>query len=259
MKYFWIVMFVVLVTIGYYISTDKNTNESREVNTSEKTVENGTEYYDENGSTVTIRHVSEGEAIFSGLGFDSIEMTETKEETGTRYEAKEGKISIINNNKRVSVFDGGELIFSGSDDLNLILKQEQELTSVTESAERIENISTQELLSTYTWIWMKTVHSDGKVISPLETARFVVTFSEDGSINGSTDCNGFSGEYKLTDDSLLISPLMSTMMACEDSQEGEFTSSFSNTERVSFTEEEDLIIHLKDGGAIFFQKDLIEM
>ena len=50
-------------------------------------------------------------------------------------------------------------------------------------------------------------------------------FSDDGSVSGSGGCNRFSGTYAVDGDSLTLSPLASTKMACADhvmAQEGVF-------------------------------------
>jgi len=42
-----------------------------------------------------------------------------------------------------------------------------------------------------------------------------LTFNEDGTLNGSSGCNGFSGEYTLDGDQIHFGPITSTLMLCD--------------------------------------------
>ena len=42
-----------------------------------------------------------------------------------------------------------------------------------------------------------------------------LTFNEDGTLNGSSSCNGFSGEYTLEGNQIEFSPITSTLMLCD--------------------------------------------
>ena len=83
-------------------------------------------------------------------------------------------------------------------------------------------------LTQYKWIWKETHNgvgpdslSSGK-ITPRRTGAFTITFSKDGKVSGTTDCNGFGGTYTLNGGELSFGPLASTLMFCENSQESEF-------------------------------------
>jgi heat shock protein HslJ len=52
--------------------------------------------------------------------------------------------------------------------------------------------------------------------SPLEGTTLTASFGADGSINGSSGCNSFSGTYSVDGSSLSIGPLSSSQMLCED-------------------------------------------
>ena len=43
-------------------------------------------------------------------------------------------------------------------------------------------------------------------------------FSKDGTVNGNLGCNSFSGNYKVTNDTIVFSKMVSTLMACDDPQ-----------------------------------------
>ena len=51
-------------------------------------------------------------------------------------------------------------------------------------------------------------------------------FNSDGTVTGNGGCNGFGGDYEVKEDQLTFGPIMSTLMACEESimdQEGTVT------------------------------------
>jgi heat shock protein HslJ len=83
-----------------------------------------------------------------------------------------------------------------------------------------------------TWVWQTTVAKDAAVITPKKADAFTIVLSADNKITGKTDCNGFSGTYKIGSDGILsVGPLASTKMFCEGSQESVFTSAISKVQR----------------------------
>ena len=80
------------------------------------------------------------------------------------------------------------------------------------------------------WNWVKTQMNDGTITIPLKPDSFTITFHKDGSINGTTDCNNFSGQYTLMDNTLTIESIGSTLMACQNSQEGDFLKALGEVE-----------------------------
>ena len=50
-----------------------------------------------------------------------------------------------------------------------------------------------------------------------------ITFNDDGTVSGSSGCNGFGGGYSVEGDQVKFTELISTLMACEEplmTQEG---------------------------------------
>jgi heat shock protein HslJ len=43
-----------------------------------------------------------------------------------------------------------------------------------------------------------------------------ITFNEDGTVTGTSGCNGFGGEYTVEGDQITFGQITSTLMACED-------------------------------------------
>jgi heat shock protein HslJ len=75
-----------------------------------------------------------------------------------------------------------------------------------------------------TYVWIETV-KENRTIVPKAPGVFSITFT-DGTVNGTTDCNGFSGSYSEENGVLSIGSLGMTKMFCEGSQEMEYTQQF---------------------------------
>ena len=105
------------------------------------------------------------------------------------------------------------------------------------------------------WKWVQTQMNDGTVTSPKKADAFTITFKEDGSLIGTTDCNDFSGGYKMDDNKLSFGPFLSTRMACEGSQEGEFVKSLGEVNRFLIDQKENTLVLLfkVDSGSMTFK------
>ncbi|HWC57648.1 MAG TPA: META domain-containing protein [Candidatus Paceibacterota bacterium] len=89
-----------------------------------------------------------------------------------------------------------------------------------------------------TWVWMSTDASDGSTITPKQASAFTVTFTDDGRVSGTTDCNNFTGSYTQPAlGEIAFGALASTKKFCADSQESVFTGALAkaNAYAVSFT------------------------
>lgn len=63
-----------------------------------------------------------------------------------------------------------------------------------------------------------TLESYGDPANPTPSAPDVETsiiFGEDGQVNGTAGCNGFGGDYSVSDSTIKFGALFSTLMACE--------------------------------------------
>ena len=56
----------------------------------------------------------------------------------------------------------------------------------------------------------------GSTMPAVEDSEAGLTFNEDGSVSGSTGCNGAGSEYTVYGDQIEFAPFVSTLMACED-------------------------------------------
>ena len=105
------------------------------------------------------------------------------------------------------------------------------------------------------WTWVKTQYSNDTELVPNKAAAFTLTFSEDGSVSATTDCNSMSGTYKLNDNQITFGPMAMTKMFCPDSQEQDFAKIFAETQSYFFTSKGELIFEFTfDSGTAVFHE-----
>jgi heat shock protein HslJ len=95
---------------------------------------------------------------------------------------------------------------------------------------------------------------ENKTITLKKAKDFTVTFVSDGSVTGTTDCNNFFGTYKATGTKITLSPLGSSKMFCEGSQEGEFLSYFQGITSYISATNSDITFISASGSLMFKQK-----
>lgn len=107
-----------------------------------------------------------------------------------------------------------------------------------------------------TWVWEKTIMTDGTIISPEKKDAFTINFTRDGRISGTTDCNSFMGNVAVgRNNTLTFGQLASTLMFCENSQEAQFTNFLSNVSAYMIDDADNLVLLLRlDSGSVYFIK-----
>lgn len=104
------------------------------------------------------------------------------------------------------------------------------------------------------WSWVSTLYNDDTKIIPKNANKFSLTFKNDGTFSATTDCNGVGGEYKVTKNKIVLDKMMSTLMYCEGSQEGEFSKALAEVDSYLFTSKGELVLELKlDSGTMLFK------
>ena len=108
-----------------------------------------------------------------------------------------------------------------------------------------------------TWSWKETLAPNGTVLTPRRPELFTLTFEADGVVNGTTDCNSFSGEYNVgVSGKLAISNIMMSTMSCEDSQESEYLAGVRAVNGYEVKDDGQLHVTLGDaGGTMIFLPD----
>lgn len=147
--------------------------------------------------------------------------------------------------------------FRGEDGVNTSNDQvEIESPEIDNVAEiESENLNTiASALQSGVWVWDRTVMNDDTIVLPKNTEAFTLSF--DGkNVSGTTDCNGFGGEYTLSGyNSISFGPMLQTLMFCEDSQEGVFIKYVSESNSVYFDGEVLALLLPYDSGSVIFRR-----
>lgn len=181
-------------------------------------------------------------ARVSGLGLDTVVLSQAEAASGSRYQNEAGTTVLWNQGTAVTLYQNDVVTFSGMEvDLEKELATTQSIAGVTGN----------------TWTWSQTMMSTGSTTIPTDQAAFTLTFTAAGQLTGTTDCNNFSGVYMLDGPIITIGSLTSTKKACADSQELDFTSIITGTTAIVFTETGDMTLLLPaDAGAVIFTKTL---
>lgn len=95
------------------------------------------------------------------------------------------------------------------------------------------------------WMWVNTKYTDGTSISPKQKDKFYISFKIPRTLEITTDCNGMGGEYVIKDNTIEITQVFQTLMACEDSQENEYTASLGEARKFYFTSGGGLVLELE--------------
>lgn len=105
-----------------------------------------------------------------------------------------------------------------------------------------------------TWTWVSTLYSNNTSVTPKKPQAFTLTFKKDGTFSASTDCNGIGGNYTTKGSTIAFSQMISTLMYCEGSQEGDFNAMLAAAQKYRFTSKGELIFDLKlDTGSFIFR------
>lgn len=156
----------------------------------------------------------------------------------------------------------GEVTLS-YEDLDIFIGYPIEITKNEEIVGEIESAIVG------TWVWERNIMSDDSIITPNQEGAFSVSFTEEGKVYGTTDCNNFLGRFEtfpaegldtlgeidLVNGEIKFGDLASTLMYCEDSQEELFTSYLADTYHYIIYEGEELFLNIKyDSGNMQFTK-----
>ncbi|WP_417445454.1 META domain-containing protein [Kangiella sp.] len=86
-----------------------------------------------------------------------------------------------------------------------------------------------------------------------EESRISLNFNAESQLSGIASCNRYTSSYNLTGEGLTVSPITTTLMACEPSlmeQEANFLKHLANVSRFDITEHGQLILHTSQGETI---------
>lgn len=104
-----------------------------------------------------------------------------------------------------------------------------------------------------TWVWQGATVGGQDVVLPSEPGAFTLTFSMNGQIAGTTDCNQYGASSQLGSDGVIsISSLYSTKMFCEGAQETEYTGMLARVTRQALDPSGNLMMLVGEGEAILY-------
>ncbi len=106
-----------------------------------------------------------------------------------------------------------------------------------------------------TWQWKHTQYNNNEEIAPRETNDFTITFNNDGTLSGTTDCNNYFGSYTYKKGAISIGSLGMTLKYCEGAQESIFLEMLQETHRAFLSKPGELSLLLPfDTGSIVFMR-----
>ncbi len=196
--------------------------------------------FDNRAETVTFTHDATGEVVLPRAVSGS----------GARYASEDERLVFWEHQGEATIEQDGETIFLGA----LVENRPTPSTSPDPTSPTTPPLGS--------WIWEGTyivepTLADGEMLvmediltdSPGKPTAFTLTFTADGRLSGTTDCNGFGGSYTTDGDGdFSLGELASTKMFCEDSQETDFTAALSTADRYAQPTPDGLILHLSLSG-----------
>lgn len=201
-------------------------------------------YISETGDEAHVNYYSDSTASLTIIGSDEykdIQFTHATSASGARYENIERGLILWEKEPELTIYKNDEQLFFGKK--QEVIAKEQIL----------------KVLPNTTWVWVKTYNDVGPatqgatMVTPTKENAFTLTFTYDGNVSGTTDCNSFSGTYSIDEyNKIHFGSFMSTLMFCENSQEQEFISML--TDSTIYVSEDELI--LENNKTIYLKKKL---
>lgn len=174
-------------------------------------------------------------ASLTGAGYTNLILAHATSASGARYVNEEEDLELLNRGSDVMLSKGGgQPFFTGN----------------------IGGLSEADKLEAGIWVWQATTIGD-EVTEASSTKPFTLRFNKDEDrVEGTTDCNNFSGPYFVgPDNALSFGPFMSTLMYCEGSQETEFAQAVASTTSFFFTGSGALVLEFDGGSVLLGQQE----
>lgn len=90
-----------------------------------------------------------------------------------------------------------------------------------------------------------------------ENSNITLYFDQEGNIGGSGGCNRYSGRYTVDEDGIIVEPIASTLMMCDDEevvqQEQAYLEALSMISALQINENDELVISTGDGQELIFR------
>lgn len=206
-EFIWSLVLILILSTGFYFYKNslENTNS---VTIKEEEIQLIDEFYrSQDGKEAWVTFA--GKDVFLSLidtEYENIVLSKVQNDSENKFENIEQNIVLLEKSPELFVYKNNEVIFSGKE----------------------REVVFYEKLINNVWAWSKTYKGtglDADINNPIEPKRFgdfKVDFSEDGSLSGNTDCNSFTGTYKLDNGEISFGSFALTEKFCAESQEVEF-------------------------------------
>lgn len=197
----------------------------------------------------------DGMVTFNWLG-NEITLPQAISASGARYANEDESIVFWNKGNEVTIYENDNIVFEGSASVDQNDGNNQVAPNTNTNINTSTDTETLSLLAANEWVWEKTVMNDDTVIEPNQPGAFSLTFTADGRVSGTTDCNGFNAPYELAADrQISFGPAAMTLMFCEGSQEDIFLQNVTTSTGVYFDQSGNLALMLPfDSGSVLFTK-----
>lgn len=178
-------------------------------------------YRSETGE-ITVEYIS-NLARVTGGAYDGVVFRQVVAASGAKYEGEKG-VTLWTKNNEIRIETPQQLVYTGTavpalppEPTPPIITEEAPLATSTATTTEVKSGSIEDI----TWVWQSALRGD-ETIEPKKADAFSLTFTTDGTVRGTTDCNGFGGDYSKTDEQITLGALRMTLMFCENSEEGLF-------------------------------------
>jgi heat shock protein HslJ/membrane-bound inhibitor of C-type lysozyme len=178
--------------------------------------------YQGDAGEISVEYIS-NLARVTGGAYNGVVFRQTVSASGAKYEGQKGVILWTKNNEvRIEtpqqvVYTGTAVPVSPPEPIPPVITEVAPLATSTATTTDTESSTITEK----TWVWESALRA-GETVVPKKAGAFSLTFTTDGSVTGTTDCNGFGGNYTKTDNEISLGALRMTLMFCENSEESLF-------------------------------------
>jgi len=181
-------------------------------------------FYKSEAGEITVEYIS-NLARVSGGAYDGMVFRQVVAASGAKYEGERG-VTLWTKNNEVRIETPQQVVYTGT-----AVPREAPVPTpppiVPETPVATSSVATTSpetsSLTEKTWVWESAIQGS-ETIQPKKADAFSLTFTADGTMQGKTDCNGFGGEYTIAGSEIKLGALQSTLMFCENSEEGLFVS-----------------------------------
>lgn len=237
---------LLLIVIAALVLVISSFTKNAPVDTSSDEVIATALYTDANGQEIPAEY-TDGKVTINFNG-EVMTLNQVISGSGARYANDDESFVFWNKGDEATVYVNDAIVFEGIDSQSLEEEQAEEVLPQEENSKSYLG----------SWEWAETVYptDEGGAAPQPKSDKFVLTLNEDGTVNGTTDCNGFTGSYTVTNGTITFGDgFASTLKYCEGSQEAEFTSLLQRVQSIFQPNADSLVLELPlDSGQVIFKK-----